>query len=139
MLVAFPSERALCGGAKLICSLQFPPNCVSMRVFHLSGKQFVASLSDGSLHLVTVGDVSMTALPLGSAGHGVASVVSLLSTVSFKQGACHLMFVAFASGDSSLCFLVPSNPKPRRLQPLATFLSLAPVSCIVPVPSHRRL
>ena len=68
----------------------------------------------------------------------MAITVSLLSTVSFKQGPCHLVFIGCASGDTTLSFIVPSNPT-RRLQHLVTSLSLAPVTCIVPTTAHRRV
>jgi len=118
-------------GAKWLCSLRFGESCTGIRLFFLLAKQFVLSLSDGSLYLVTLGQESMTALPLGSMGknferkekrtfsfsqslfflivdigHSVASAFSLISTVPFKQGACHLVdFLSFFFFDLSFSHL----------------------------------
>ncbi len=140
LLVGHPSELALYAGAKLVVSVKYDAAVSSVRIFPLTAQSAVVSLSDGSLHLATVGPGNtLTSLYVGAcAGRSMATTLAHLSTVTFKQGPCFLVFIGCAIGDSSIAFIVPSNPK-RRLQHLVQHLSLAPVSGLVPAPSHRRV
>ena len=134
-LLSAGADLCLFAGSKLLLALRFDSSVTRIRLFPLcGGSQFIAALSDGTLHLIAVslvpGQESLKSLPLGQthAGSSPAVSVSHIATVAFKQGPCHLIFIGCATGDSSVAFVIPSNPK-RRLHIIGTTgLSLAPIS-----------
>ncbi len=146
LLVAHANELAIYSGSKLTASVKYAAALTGVRIFPLNrvgnSQSFIVALSDGTLHLATVGEgdqLTLNSVFLGNcAGKSMATTVAHLSTVTFKQGPCFLIFVGSLIGDSSISFVVPSNPK-RRIQHLISNLSLAPVSGIVSAPAQRRV
>ena len=134
-LVSASNEVALVLGSKEVSTIKFDAKVKRIDLFQLSKvkkTEFVAALDDGTLHFVVANMESMqiSSLFLGSTVNGnPCSCVSWISSMTFKQGPCHLVFIGSMRDDSSISFILPSNPQ-RRVQHISAFVNLSPVRCI---------